>query len=305
VTAGHERAGYSTGRSMNDTQAPKASVVMPARNAAATIAEQMGALAEQTFDEDWELIVVDDASTDATAEIAAEWSDKFQTLRILRCARPEGAAHARNKGTRAARGRFLAYCDADDVVSQRWLAGLVSVLSDSENSIASGPRDLSKLNSKRLYSWRKASMIHPGHEKGYLAEVSASNMAVRREAFDLVGGFDESLVTGEDCDFAWRIQLAGGAVGSTADAVVHYRLRHGWSYLGRYFQFGLGHVQQYVRFGPSGMPRSPCRGLLRVVAVALTAPAVLVPSYRYRWMSAAGIALGRLAGSIRLRVLYL
>jgi glycosyltransferase involved in cell wall biosynthesis len=288
---------------MNDTQVPKASVVMPARNAAPTIAEQMGALAEQTFDEPWELIVVDDASTDATAEIAAQWSDKFETFRILRCAKPEGAAHARNEGTRAARGRLIAYCDADDVVSQRWLAGLMSVLSD--NSIASGPRDLSKLNSRRLYSWRKDSMIRPGHEKGYLAEVSASNMAVRREAFDLVGGFDESLVTGEDCDFAWRIQLAGGHVGSAADAVVHYRLRDGWSYLGRYFQFGRGHVQQYVRFGPSGMPRSPGRGLVRILAVALTAPAVFVPRYRYRWMSAAGIALGRLAGSIRLRVLYL
>jgi glycosyltransferase involved in cell wall biosynthesis len=288
---------------MVNAQAPKASVVLPARNAAATIAEQLGALARQTFDEPWELIVVDDASADTTADIASEWSDRFESSRILMCERSEGVASARNKGTRASRARFVAYCDADDVVSPDWLAALVSVL--SENEIATGPRDLSKLNSNRLYSGRKNSVIRPGCEKGYLAEVCGANMAVRREAFELVGGFDEALDIGQDCDFAWRVQLAGGLVGTSEDAVVHYRLRRGWSYLVRYFEFGRAHVDQYVRFGPTGMPRAPGRGVLRLLAVVLSAPVVLVPEYRYRWMTAAGISLGRLVGSVRRRVLYL
>jgi glycosyltransferase involved in cell wall biosynthesis len=288
---------------MIDTQSPKASVVMPAHNAADTIEAQLGALAGQAFDGHWELIVVDDGSIDATAEITSRWTDRFEALRVLRSANAGGAAQARNKGTRAARAPLVAYCDADDVVSPRWLAGLVSAL--SENAVVSGPRELSKLNSRRLYSWRESQVVPLGYDKGYLAEVSAANMAVRREAFDLVGGFDESLRTGEDCDFGWRIQLAGGLVGSSADAVVHYRLRRGWSYLRRYFELGLGHVEQYVRFGPTGMPRAPGRGLLRLLEVALTAPAILVPEYRYRWMRAAGIAAGRLTGSMRRRVVYL
>ena len=97
---------------------PAVSVITPARNAAATLEATIASVAAQTFP-DWEMLVADDGSTDATAAIAAAWA-------AARPAHPppprprrrqgEGPAAARNRAIRAARGRFIAFLDADD----RW-----------------------------------------------------------------------------------------------------------------------------------------------------------------------------------------
>jgi GT2 family glycosyltransferase len=198
----------------------------------------------------------------------------------------------------------VAYCDADDVVSPVWLRSLVSVLGFHE--IATGPRDMTLLNPPALYAWRREPTDGPARWLGYLDEVSASNLAVRREAFDLVDGFDGSLrPAAEDIDFAWRIQLSGGTAGFSSEAVVHYRLRRGWAYFSRHLLYGEANVRQYARFGGLGMPRRPWRGALRLIGLLLSAPWALRPSFRYRWLTSAGISVGHVVGSLRHRVWYL
>ncbi|HUC38087.1 MAG TPA: glycosyltransferase family A protein [Acidimicrobiales bacterium] len=279
------------------TASPDVSVVVPARDAAATIGEQLDALAVQTFEGRWEVIVVDDGSADDTAEVAARWVDRLPFLTVVHLAESYGVAHARNAGTRVARGRLVAYCDADDMVSARWLAGLVSEL--NENALATGPFDVCKLNAHRFCGWHDDLWWkQPPRSMGYLPEVGGGNMAVRRETFDLVGGFDEALETGEDFDFAWRVQLAGGTIGFAVDSVVHWRLRRGWAYLRRSLDYGLAHVELYRRFRHWGMRRRPLQVVFRLVATGLGAPLVFVPKYRYRWMHLAGLELGRLRGSL-------
>jgi glycosyltransferase involved in cell wall biosynthesis len=289
--------------SEEESSGVQASVVMPVRNAATSVEEQLSALAQQTFDQPWELIVVDDGSTDSTGEIVSQWAGRFANFQVVSSAESHGVAHARNKGTRVARGRLIAYCDGDDVVSAQWLTGLVSALED--NDIATGPRDLSKLNPESLYRWRRGTGWDLPRWRGYLAEVSGSNMGVRRDAFDTVGGFDEALLLGADTDFGWRIQLGGGTVGFSQIAVVHYRMRRGWSYFRRYVGWGALQPAAYLRFRNRGMQRQLGRGVLRLAAVAISAPLVFTSKYRYRWLTSAGIEIGCLAGSIRHRVLYL
>ncbi|HUC36956.1 MAG TPA: glycosyltransferase [Acidimicrobiales bacterium] len=283
---------------------PEVSVVMPARDAAATIAFQLAALADQSFDRAWELIVVDDGSRDETAEVAARWADRFPSFKILATAEPRGQSHALNIGTRAARGRLIAYCDADDVVSTRWLAGLTSAL--SEASMVTGPFDLAMLNPPRLYSWRPSPMWQRlPRWRGYLAPVINANMGVRAETFENLGGFDEELTTCEDYDFSFRVQLAGGTIGFARDAVLHYRLRRGWPYFRRLYEYGLGHVELYHRFRNQGLRRGIVRGTARLVAAGLGAPVVVIRKYRYGWITLAGVELGRLRGSLRKRTLFL
>jgi len=241
------------------------SVVVPARDAAATIGSQLDALASQTFDGGWEVIVVDDGSQDTTAEIAAQSTTTLPAFTILSMGAPTGSPHARNAGTRVARGRLIAYCDADDVVSSEWLHGIVSALAD--NALATGPIDLARLNSRRLYAWRRVS----GWQElprwmGYLVPIMTCNMGVRRDTFDRVGGFDEALKTASDFDFAWRVQLAGGTVGYAGEAVVHWRLRKGWAFFRRSFEYGAEDVELYQRFRDQGLRRQPLRGGLRLVA---------------------------------------
>jgi len=278
-------------------------VVIPARDAAATIGDQLDALAAQTFDGSWEVIVVDDGSSDGTALVAGRWADKLPSLRVL-STEWRGKSCALNQGTIAARGRLLAYCDADDVVSPSWLSGIVGALRDHE--VATGPIDLSLLNPRRLYAWRRA----PGWQQlprwmAFLQPVMGCNMAVRRETFDLVGGFDTSFERGQDFDFAWRIQLTGATVGFAPEAVVHWRLAQGWSYLSRSFHYGAYDVELYRRFRDRGLRRRPLVGVFRLAGMLLGVPIVLVPRYRYAWMHLAGVELGRVKGSVVARTLYL
>jgi teichuronic acid biosynthesis glycosyltransferase TuaG len=93
---------------------PLVSVITPVFNAAATLPATIASVAAQTFP-DWEMLIADDGSTDATAAIAAAWAARDPRVRPLPGPR-QGPAAARNRAIRAARGRFLAFLDADD----RW-----------------------------------------------------------------------------------------------------------------------------------------------------------------------------------------
>jgi teichuronic acid biosynthesis glycosyltransferase TuaG len=93
---------------------PLVSVITPVFNAAATLPATIASVAAQTFP-DWEMLIADDGSTDATAAIAAAWAARDPRVRPLPGPR-QGPAAARNRAIRASRGRFVAFLDADD----RW-----------------------------------------------------------------------------------------------------------------------------------------------------------------------------------------
>lgn len=94
---------------------PLVSVIMPVWNAAPTLAEAVSSVRAQTWP-DWELVLIDDGSSDASPGIAAGLAAADPRIRLLARGANGGAAAARNDGIRAARGRFLAFLDADD----RW-----------------------------------------------------------------------------------------------------------------------------------------------------------------------------------------
>lgn len=98
----------------DDAHGPLVSVLMPAWNSAETLAEAVGSVRRQTF-RDWELLIVDDASTDATHAMAEAIAHDDTRIRVLAHDRNEGAAAARNRALGVARGRYIAFLDADDL----------------------------------------------------------------------------------------------------------------------------------------------------------------------------------------------
>src|SRR5688572_11024491 len=100
---------------------PLVSVVIPTHNRAHAVCESVNSVFQQTFD-DFEIIVVDDGSTDPTLERLAELQATGKSFRVVRHERNRGAQAARNSGARAAQGKWLTFLDSDDKLLPESLA---------------------------------------------------------------------------------------------------------------------------------------------------------------------------------------
>jgi glycosyltransferase involved in cell wall biosynthesis len=200
----------------SDGRAPLASVVIPAYNAEAFICEALDSVLAQTFT-DFEVVVVNDASTDGTAEILREYEGTGR-VRVVTHEVNRGLSAARNSGIRNARGKYITFLDADDVWRPEKLAHQFSVLGQHPELMLLGSGELSFQDGTRFafpplpdkpdvrpVKWERLLCCSCG--------LSPSNAIARRECFDEVGGFDESLRAAEDRDMWLRIvDRFGGAV---------------------------------------------------------------------------------------------
>lgn len=218
---------------------PAISVIIAAYNAAATLPAQLEALADQKVAVDWEVVVCDNGSTDGTADLVRAASARMPWVRLVDASQRRGPGAARNVGARAAGGALLAFCDADDVVAEGWLAAMLDSLSRA--TLVTGrsrrPEFNSRPDDRRTFSWG----IYRVPYFPYLAGAGAGNMGVHRDAFLDVGGFDEDLRTGEDLDLCWRMQLAGHELVEDPRAVVDVSNREGLSAtIAQTFAYGAG-----------------------------------------------------------------
>ena len=138
-----------------DRQPALVSVVVPARDAARTLAQQLDAIAEQDYAGPLELVVALNGGRDATAEVAADWIGRRGLGRLVDASARRGPGHARNRGAAAAAGDFLAFCDADDVVSPEWLRALVAAAGNAD--IVTGPHSPELLNAPPVRSCQSVS----------------------------------------------------------------------------------------------------------------------------------------------------
>ncbi len=184
---------------------PAVSVVIPTYNRCAFLREAVGSVLGQMF-EDFELIVVDDGSTDATRDAVISFDDP--RVRYLFQAN-QGVAAARNWGAASSRGGLIAFLDSDDV----WLPDKlrvqvshfdkhpgVSICQTEEIWIRKGVRVNPAVKHRKHSGWIFRECIP-------LCIVSPSAVMLRREAFDALGGFDETLPACEDYDLWLRASL--------------------------------------------------------------------------------------------------
>ena len=191
----------------------QASIVIPARDAAATLPRTLACLSRQAQAPDFEVIVVDDGSRDGTSEVAREAG--VTTVVQARA----GAAEARNRGVAEAGGECLAFLDADCFPEPGWLAAGVRALERADivqgrvtpdPTAELGPFDRTLWILGDVGLWQTASLF------------------VTRELFDRVGGFEDWLDVGtgklmaEDVWFGWRARRAGARSAFAAEALAHH-----------------------------------------------------------------------------------
>ena len=194
---------------------PLASVIVPAHDSEATLGRTLDCLRAQDAQFEYEVIVVDDGSTDHTPEIAAAAGDPVRLIRQER----GGASAARNRGYGASRGAALAFCDADCFPEPGWLGAGVRALEHADlvqghvradPGAVLGPYDRSLWITHEVGLWETA------------------NLFVSRELFARVGGFEDWLrsVEGrpmaEDVWFGWRAKRTGARSSFCAEALLYH-----------------------------------------------------------------------------------
>ncbi|MFL6623398.1 MAG: glycosyltransferase [Sulfurifustaceae bacterium] len=280
-------------------------VVIPAYNARDTIAEQIEALAAQQWAEPWEVVLVNNRCTDDTVEIARSYADRLPRLRVIDAFARQGAAYALNTGVRAAAAPAVAFCDADDVVGDGWVAAMSEGL--KQHVFVSGPLETKRLNVTPLTRNRpngQPTGIQSYTYPPYLPHAGAGNMGMRRELFDVIGGFDETLETLFETDFCWKAQLRGFSLTPLPTAVVHVRHRDRVRALLRQARkYAESDVLLYKRYRPLGMPKLNMRtGIRAWIDLALGIADLAKEETRARYLWDLGWRAGRLYGSIRHRV---
>jgi len=199
------------------------SVIIPCFNAEATIATQLEALAAQHWSRRWEVVVSDNGSTDASMEIVRRYAGRLSRLRIVDASHRRRQSHALNVGVRAAAGRLLAFCDADDEVAPGWVAALGDAL--LEHDYVTGQPCFDKFNTREEADYWSPLWAGGIYAKWkFLPGTGAGNIGVRRSAHEAVGGFDENLPRFADSDYSWRLQLAGYEIHYEPRARYQYRI---------------------------------------------------------------------------------
>jgi len=219
---------------------PKVSVVVASYNAADTLRACLESLGKLNYP-DYEMVLVDDGSTDATPQLAGQ----FPNVRCVRHERNLGLSAARNSGIAAAQGEIIAFTDADCRADEDWLYYLVSDLLNSEFAGVGGPNFLPPEDS----AVAAAVMVSPGGPAHVMLDdrqaehIPGCNMAFYKWALADVGGFDPIFTrAGDDVDICWRLQQAGCEIGfSPAAFVWHYRRSNLSAYLQQ--QRGYGEAE--------------------------------------------------------------
>jgi glycosyltransferase involved in cell wall biosynthesis len=209
----------------------KLSVILPCYNGADTIAVQLEALTRQEWPGGWEMIVVNNGSTDRSMDIVEQYRDRLPDLKIVQAHVPGttrlGVPHSYNTGVQAATGDAFALCEADDEVAPGWLLAIGTALADHDFVAA-------RLEHRKL----NPTWLHPPYGEGeqgtelrrepappHFFLVSLNGVGLRRSLYEKVGPFSIDFPIAHDTDYSWRMQLAGYSLHFEPDAVVHYRER--------------------------------------------------------------------------------
>jgi hypothetical protein len=205
--------------------APRVSIIVPCFNGASTLSQTLDSVRAQTFAA-WETIVVDDGSRDLSGELIAEYEKR--DARITGLAQPNrGLGGARNTGLARARGEFVVFLDADDLLQPRMLDRLVQQL-ESDPSIAVAHAgwmfadpELHDLSWKVRASANGTLFDRLAHGNLF----PCHSLMVRRSVLEATGDFDASIRHCHDWDLWIRVARTGARFAAVSEPLVVYRMQ--------------------------------------------------------------------------------
>lgn len=251
------------------TPPPVVSVVMPLYNGGALVAEALASVQAQSF-QAWELVVVDDGSTDDSPATVEGASRQDPRIRLLRQENSGGPARPRNRGIEASRGEYVCFLDADDLFHPDKLQALVAametlpeahVVFSDMNVFTQDQQPTEGYSYLGRAGWHDKVRPHLAAVEGDLhrcrddfyrfmsttiTSITTQTVMVRREALArFEAPFDESLVIGQDIDLWFRLALDGPVL--FLDRSLAYYRRHEGNRTGNAEKALIGFIQAHSR----------------------------------------------------------
>lgn len=275
------------------------SVVIPAYNAGRTLPDTLAALRNQSVPpEDYEVIVVDDGSTDETPSVVRRLGAKCIT-------QPNrGPAAARNSGVRAARGEFVLFTDADCVPERDWIRQMTLPFRNQKTAGVKGAYRTCQTEPAARFAQAEFEDRYDLLEKFPAIDmVDTYSAAFRRDVLVSMGLFDESfpVASNEDTELSYRLCAAGHRLVFNRKAVVYHRHPDTFSkYLRLKFKRAYWRMVVYRKY-PGKTFRdtyTPAVVKLQTVAAALVLTAILFAVFSPKWfLLAATLVVGILVSS--------
>jgi glycosyltransferase involved in cell wall biosynthesis len=285
---------------------PELTVILCVRNGAAKVSDQLETLARQHWDAAWDVLLVDNDSTDATPGILRDFAASDARFRVVDARERLGLSHARNVGVANTTAASVAFCDDDDIVGDGWVAAMGAALRDhpivacrfewNELRPDTETLDFSTFQRRGLFE-----------VFGY--PVAAGVGGWQRWLWNALGGNDESMTfTGEDFDMSIRAYVEHGITPYFEPAAVcHIARRAGTRATYRQARrYGRASVVLYERYGRGRAdPGIETRRALRDWAwLARHVLDLRDPQKGSPWARRAGARIGRIEQSVRSRVFW-
>lgn len=265
----------------------KLSVILPCFNGSATLGVQLEALTRQHWPGGWEVVAVDNGSTDDSVEIVRRYADRLPGLNIVQAHVPGtrrlGVPHSYNTGIRAATGDAFVFCEADDEVAPGWLQAMGEALAVHPFVVAR--LEHRKLNPAWILPPESEGECYSGISRGsappHLQWASGAAFGLQRSLYAALGPLSTEFPMAHDMEYCWRAQAAGYSLYLEPRAVVHYRektrLKDRWRQ-GRNWGRDATRLEWRLRSPPDDFPLlRQCVFLLRMLptgaGVALLAAA--------------------------------
>ncbi|MBM4286587.1 MAG: glycosyltransferase family 2 protein [Deltaproteobacteria bacterium] len=214
---------------------PDITVVVLTYNRAGMLRQALATLVNQVTDDQFsfEILVVDDGSTDNTTAVVREVSESAGALLVRYLYKDHGGeGDSRNKGVAAALGQWVVFCDDDQLADPRWLAELYQIARETGARCVDGAvylklpqRSSFELTPKvrRIFGEKTPQGYGPYSTRD---TVGAGNILIHKSLFNHVGGFDPTFRQGVDTDFFWRVEKQGIKIRFAPQARIHHIIPH-------------------------------------------------------------------------------
>lgn len=211
------------------------SVIIPMFNAERTIKLCLDSIKGNTY-KNYEIILVDNGSTDKTFDYAREYAKRHKNIRLVKASK-KGPSHARNIGAKHAKGSILAFLDSDCIVKKDWLQKIIDGFR-SHDAVAVAAQYCDSYSKGFIEKFAFYELLFRERNfKTYVENASSCNFAVKKEVFSSLGGFPEEFTAGEDIHFTYEVSKKGKIVWDKSNGVVHFFRASIKSYLNQQYGY--------------------------------------------------------------------